>query len=702
MGEIQQSVRALGAKWHTEMALLNATARLEGRVADQSMQLRDAVSDRNALEAQFRALWESTTDCLSLWDADMRALYVNRAALDQVQSQVADASGLHIDELLAHLPDFREVWRERLRHALKTGETQRVEDATEMFGRVVHSESVLAPIRDETGRATAVGVVYRDMTERREAEEQVREARDEAQQTNEELERVIEHANQMAIEAQMASVAKSQFLANMSHEIRTPLNGIIGMTDLLRDTALTEDQRDSVEVIHQSGETLLTLVNDVLDFSKIEAGHLELESIAFDLRSLVEGAADVVVSRLRDRGLGLVTHVPRALPDRFIGDPARLRQILLNLLSNAVKFTERGEVTLRVIPPDSSFSDGPLVFEVADSGIGIDGNRLRQLFQPFTQADASTTRRFGGTGLGLAICRQLAEAMGGAIEADSAPGAGSRFRVSLPLQPESGEETPPPQRYPAFEGLRVLVVEPSEAQRAMLVDELRHAGSLVSTLECNGAAGSCDVALVSANIDADAEAWPAVQTALAAGARLALLGDPPAALPHGVDATGAIAVPVRQSEFISALAGLLGMERRRPASPTAPDTTRPAGDAPPMRILLVEDNPINEKVARRLLERAGYPCTTAANGLEALEALEREPFDLVFMDCQMPEMDGFTATEAIREREGDERRTPIVAMTAMAMKGDAERCLEAGMDDYIAKPIRREELERVLKRFACA
>jgi CheY-like chemotaxis protein len=342
---------------------------------------------------------------------------------------------------------------------------------------------------------------------------------------------------------------------------------------------------------------------------------------------------------------------------------------------------------------------------VCDTGIGIPEDRLHQLFQPFTQADASTTRRFGGTGLGLAICRQLADAMGGAIDVTSHHGQGSCFHVTLPLAAEPMHEPAPAPDYPGIDGMNVIVVAPSDALRVMVADELGHAGARVSTR------GAWDEA---APEQPQAQPWQLVLLAPDAGsmraaaslagasapdAPIVLLGEPRDTVPAGVRIAGALTEPLRQSELVPALANLAGVAVRRPEPESRPAPAEPAIDAAALRILLVEDNPINQKVAVRMLQRAGYACELAENGREALEALGRADYDMVFMDCQMPEMDGFAATEAIRRREGHRRRTPIVAMTAMAMKGDSERCLEAGMDDYIAKPIRREELERVLARF---
>ena len=653
---------------------------------------------------KFRRISDSAQDAILMMDAEGRVSFWNRAAEKIFGYTTEEATGTDLHLLLApkrfHEACFRSFKEFRL-----SGQGNAVGKTLELAalrkdGEEISVEMSLSAVKIE-GAWNAIAVM-RNISERKLMELALETAKD---------------------GAEAASRAKSEFLANMSHEIRTPLNGVIGMAGLLLDTELSPEQREYAEAASSSADSLLCIINDILDFSKIEAGRVEIETVDFDLRSTVEETADMVAIKAQEKGVEFQYLIHPTVPTALCGDPGRLRQILLNLAGNAIKFTEKGEVFIDVSREQETFSRVTLRFSVTDTGIGIPKDRMDRLFKSFSQVDASTTRRYGGTGLGLAISVRLAEMMGGRVGVETQEGRGSTFWFTAVFekQPQARQREEEPLE--GIRGLRVLVVDDNATNRLVLREQLRSWGCIVDECEQGAAAltklqqaraegNPFRIALLDMQMpEMDGETLARkIKVDPALGETILILFTSigklrTAAQLHEIGFAACLTKPLKKSQLYNCLVSVLGAritEKSKPrGSAQARMTPQEAAKRRRARILVAEDNPVNQKVALRMLQKLGYAADAVANGKEAVKSLEMIPYDLVFMDVQMPEMNGFEATATIRDPNSRvlNHSVPVVAMTAHAMKGDQERCLEAGMDDYIPKPVNSSALQRALEKY---
>ena len=692
-----------------DAALQSSNAQLEVRVTERTQRLQEEVNERgraeNALSEErriLRSLIDNVPDFMYVKDSQSRFVVAN--------SSMARSMGVSSPEQLLKRTDFdfypHEIAERYLRDEQNVMRSQqallnREEECVNGKGERISLLTTKVPLLDEHGVAIGIAGIGRDITKRREAEIEMLRARQ---------------------AAEAASRAKSEFLANMSHEIRTPLNGILGMTELALDTELTAEQRDYLQTVKLSSDALLTVINDILDFSKIEAGKIDLELMDFNLRDCLESTLKTLAVRADEKRLELLCEIAPQVPEVVGGDSSRLRQIVTNLIGNAIKFTEKGEVSLKVQPEGAAGETRMLHFVVSDTGIGVPPDKQKLIFDPFAQADSSTTRRYGGTGLGLTITARLVAMMGGTIWVESQVGRGSQFHFTVQFKTAHTRAHPStiiPRE--VLRGVRVLIVDDNETNRHIL-DRMLKRWEMKVTCVVSGLAALTELAanwestdpyrLVITDIHMpemdgftlveQIRRRPGLSSVIIMMLTSARYGGDSERY-RGLGVAAFLSKPVRQSELRAAIESVVGGADQSRV-PSEPATPLPPANAQPkrtMRILVAEDNLVNQRLALRLLEKRGHRVVVASNGREALAALEEDTFDLVLMDIQMPEMDGMEATAKIREKENlTGRHQPVVALTAHAMKGDQELCLAAGMDDYLTKPIRPQELDKLLDKYA--
>ena len=664
----------------------------------QSPQKSNDASLRDG-ESLFLSLVHSIPACFVRKDRDGRFVFANEKFATLMGTTAEDMIGKTVADFYPE--EFARAARVEDENVMMSGEV--LEDVFDdvVDGKTHYFASRKGPVRNDQGEVIGIQSIFWDITKQRSAELALEAEREQLRIAKE--------------EADAANRAKSDFLANMSHEIRTPMNAIIGMTDLLLETQLTQTQHEYLSMVQDSGEALLTLLNDILDFSKIEAGKLELESTSFDVRESLGDTMKGLGFRAHSKGLELAVSVDENIPKFVMGDPGRIRQIIVNLVGNAIKFTEQGEVLLEIGCREQNNTHATLSFAVIDTGIGIADENIGKVFEEFEQADASTTRQFGGTGLGLAISSRLVQLMNGRIWVESQLGQGSKFQFELPLEIDHTQKRIQPSLAPVnIHGVRVLIVDDNATNRRILKDMLTNwgmnpttasGGSLALQSLADAAEEDDSFQLVISDVnmpemDGLMLAKAIVEKSLMHPHSVIMLTS--GARPGDASELQSLGVklhllkPAKQSEVYDAIVSSLSVVGNMQSAEPQLKKSEPKLSSPSLqelKILLAEDNLVNQKLALGILGKLGHRVTVANNGKEALQLIDEHSFDLVLMDVQMPEMDGLSATRELRRREsGSETHLPIVAMTAHAMKGDREHCLAAGMDDYLTKPIRLQDV----------
>ncbi len=721
----------------SKVELLESLKRVTNQmITDISKEINERIQAEKALEVlshRNEMILNSAGEGIFGLDLEKRFTFVNPAAAEMLGYEIDEIIGKDSHSICNSKPNESDSYEDCGIYEAFTGIAVRKRDDQVFWrnnGTSFPVSYTSTPIREKDMIVGAV-VTFRDITERKQAEKALKKAYDEMEmrvkERTAELSKMNEQLQKAKEAAETANRSKSQFLANMSHEIRTPLNGVLGMTDLISGTILTDKQRRFVDTIRLSGETLLKTINDILDFSKIEAGKMELENSDFDLYQTVEEVVEILADKAHSKGLEFVYSIQHNVPTNLRGDPYRLRQILTNLVGNAIKFTEEGEVVVRVYNINETKDTVLLRYEVSDTGIGIEPIAKEQVFSAFSQADGSTTRKFGGSGLGLAIAKQLTDMMGGQIGIESEVGKGSTFwfTTRLTKQPHSVKT----QLKPCYElqGLRALIVDDNATNRDILFHQLSAWGILNDSAE-NGPQAlemlrkttfkgePYNLAILDMNMPGmdglelarEIQKDPTINsTRLLMLTSIGRYTDYKEEQDAGILAC--LTKPVRQSQLYNCIIKIMGGPIEVPSSKFVKHSCDVKKEFQ-CSVLLAEDNFVNQEVTRGMLEVLGCQVDIVENGLEAIKALSKKSYDLVFMDCQMPEMDGFEATRAIREQESSENfrhenssskpcHCIILALTAHAMEGDREQCLASGMDDYLSKPFTIDQLRAMIERW---
>jgi len=736
---VERSLDSVGGAYsifERNILLQNLVDKRSKQIEDTNRKLSQEISERVKSEQRLHSVIQGCPIPIFVIGKDHSVLYWNKA-LEELSRIKADESigtkhpwkafyskerscmaDLLVDEILKETPQWHSG------KYIKSNLIEEAYEATDFFPEMGNGGKWLrftaASIRDSQGDIVGAIETLEDITESKQAEAALRKAKEEAEEMNEHLEKQTALAAEMAAQAAMANAAKSEFLANMSHEIRTPMNGVIGMTGLLLDTELSDEQRRYAEIARASSESLLGLINDILDFSKIEAGKLDMEKLNFDLRALLDDFAAMLALRAHMKGIEFICAAAPDVPAYLCGDPGRLRQILTNLASNAVKFTHEGEISVLVSLVSETDDEAVLRFSIKDTGIGIPAKKLGILFQKFTQVDASTTRHYGGTGLGLAISKELVERMDGEIGVISEEGHGLEFwfTVCLDKQPENAQtEALPPAD---IRKAHVLVVDDNATNREVLITQFNALDVRVeespdgpSALQALYRARDAGDPFRAAILDMQMPGMDGValaqaiksdetlkDTHLVLMTSLGQRGD--AKRMEEIGFAAYLTKPARRSELFGCLSAVI--ENTAEAQPVKSIVTRHTIHEmrrSAVRILLAEDNITNQQVAVGILKKLGLRVDAVANGAEAVKALETLPYDLVLMDVQMPDMNGLEATQQIRNPQSAVRnhQIPIIAMTAHALQGDRERCLDAGMNDYVTKPVDPQALVEALNKW---
>ncbi|MBN1436244.1 MAG: PAS domain S-box protein [Sedimentisphaerales bacterium] len=699
----------------------------------QLLQAKQEAEEINARltesEHQLRTIFDSVNEGIGIYDIDGTVLDINEKAMEMFQYTREEAMTMTLadssvqDEQLELIPELmqRVTNGEKLTINWKG---MRIKDKTPF--------DVEAMVRTiPYGGRMCILIASHDISHLKETERQLRQAKQEAEQMNLQLIEATALANEMAAKAELASRAKSEFLANMSHEIRTPMNGIVGMTEFLMESKLTDEQREYAEAVQNSADALLSIINDILDFSKIEAGKLNIEPVPFNLHDSLHEMADLLSPKALEKNVEFITRFGPSVPQNVISDPVRIRQVLTNFLGNAVKFTEKGHVMLDVECHRQEDNTAYITFRVEDTGIGMPQDKVDQMFEKFIQADCSTTRKYGGTGLGLSISRQLIELLGGTLEVESEPGKGSAFSCTLPMAVDSSVVVEP-RIYSDLDGVRVLIVDDYLMNRRIIKEQLNRVGITCDTCESGGQAlqmlkqwrkhgmeapydmvisdfqmPGLDGIELAEKIKADPDIRDTVIILLTS---VCYKGS--AAMIEQAGIAAYLTKPIKHSQLIETLSLAWGRHKNGDANSRLITRHNLSGSKKTNRsnmngkytdqkvkILLAEDHKVNQLVAVKLLESMGCAVDVAGDGRQAVDMAAKGVYDLILMDCQMPEMDGYEATAEIRQLPSDVAKIPIIAMTAHAMEGDKENCLKAGMDDYISKPAKRDRVEAVLSRF---